>query len=52
MHYFLPFYYMAVVTRAGLTSGELAHVSISFIVLGAWAVAGFGATAWVAGRRR
>jgi ABC-2 type transport system permease protein len=52
VHYFLPFYNMAVVIRAGLTSGVVAHVATSFIALAAWTVAGAGATAWVVGRRR
>ena len=52
VHYFLPFYNMAVVIRAGLTSGIAAHVATSFLVLAAWTVTGAAATAWVVGRRR
>jgi ABC-2 type transport system permease protein len=52
VHYFLPFYNMAVVIRAGLTSGVVAHVATSFLVLAAWTAAGAAATAWVVGRRR
>jgi ABC-2 type transport system permease protein len=52
VHYVLPFYNMAVVIRAGLTSGIVAHVATSFVVLAAWTGAGAGATAWVVGRRR
>ena len=52
VHYFLPFYNMAVVIRAGLTSGVAAHVATSFVVLVAWTAAGGAATAWVVGRRR
>jgi ABC-2 type transport system permease protein len=52
LHYFLPFYNMAVVIRAGLTSGVVAHVATSFLVLAAWTAAGAAATAWVVGRRR
>jgi len=48
----LPFYNMAVVVRAGLTSGVVSNVATSFLVLVAWAVAGFATTAWVVGRRR
>ncbi len=51
-HYFLPFYNMAVVIRAGLTSGVVAHVATSFLVLAAWTAVGAAATAWVIGRRR
>lgn len=52
VHYCLPFYNMAVVIRAGLTSGVVAHVGTSFVVLAAWTIAGGAATAWVIGRRR
>jgi ABC-2 type transport system permease protein len=52
VHYVLPFYNMAVVIRAGLTSGVVANVATSFAVLAAWTVAGCAATAWVVGRRR
>jgi ABC-2 type transport system permease protein len=52
VHYFLPFYNMAVVIRAGLTFGAVDHLTTSFIVLAAWAVVGAAATAWVVGRRR
>ncbi len=52
VHYFLPFYNMAVVIRAGLTSGVVAHVATSFVVLTAWTAVGATATAWVVGRRR
>jgi ABC-2 type transport system permease protein len=52
LHYFLPFYNMAVVIRAGLTSGVVSHVASSFTVLAAWTIAGGAATAWVVGRRR
>ena len=51
VHYFLPFYNMAVVIRAGLTFGVVAHVATSFVVLAAWTAAGGAATAWVVGRR-
>jgi len=50
-HRVLPFYNMAVVIRAGLTSGLVAHVTTSFLVLIGWTIAGCGATAWVIGRR-
>ncbi|MGO9964649.1 MAG: ABC transporter permease [Acidimicrobiales bacterium] len=52
VHYFLPFYNMAVVIRAGLTFGIVAHATTSFVVLAAWTLAGAGATAFVVGRRR
>ena len=52
VHYCLPFYNMAVVIRAGLTSGVVSHVATSFAVLAAWTAAGGATTAWVVGRRR
>lgn len=52
VHRFLPFYNMAVVVRAGLTDGVVAHVGTSFLVLGAWTLAGWSVTAWVVNRRR
>jgi ABC-2 type transport system permease protein len=51
VHRFLPFYNMAAVVRAGLTRGLVADVGTSFLVLGAWTVAGWCATAWVVRRR-
>jgi ABC-2 type transport system permease protein len=52
IHRVLPFYNMAVVIRAGLTDGMVAHVGTSFLVLGIWTVAGWSVTAWVVNRRR
>src|SRR5690606_7796764 len=47
-HEVLPFAHMATVIRAGLTEGVVTDVGTSFLVLGAWALAG---TAVVAHRR-
>jgi ABC-2 type transport system permease protein len=52
VHQFLPFYNMAVVIRAGLTVGLVSDLTRSFIVLGAWTLAGWAMTGWVIGRRR
>jgi ABC-2 type transport system permease protein len=52
VHRVLPFESMAVVMRAGLTTGLATDVGLSFLVLGAWTVAGCAVTAWVVGRRR
>jgi hypothetical protein len=43
---------MTVVIRAGLTTGLAGNVTRSFLVLAAWTLAGFAATAWVVGHRR
>jgi hypothetical protein len=48
----LPFYNMAVVIRAGLTTGLVDHVATSYLVLAGWTVAGPAATGWAIGRRR
>jgi ABC-2 type transport system permease protein len=52
VHRVLPFYNMAVVIRAGLTTGVATDVATAFFVLGAWTVVGCAMTAWVVGRRR
>jgi ABC-2 type transport system permease protein len=52
LHKVLPFYNMAVVIRAGLTVGLVSDLTRSFLVLGAWTVAGWAMTGWVIGRRR
>ncbi len=51
LHRVLPFYHMAEVIRDALTSGFVADVGMSYLVLGAWTVAGWAITAWVVGRR-
>lgn len=51
VHRALPFYNMAAVIRAGLTTGVVSQVTTSFVVLAAWTVASCAATAWVVGRR-
>jgi hypothetical protein len=48
----LPFFPMAQVIRGSLTDGLVTGVGTSYLVLGAWTVAGWLATAWVVGRRR
>ena len=48
----LPFYNIAVVIRAGLSLGLVSDLARSFLVLGAWTVAGWAMTGWVIGRRR
>jgi ABC-2 type transport system permease protein len=48
----LPFYNMAQVIRAGLTTGLVTDLGIAYVILSGWAVAGWVMTAWVVGRRR
>lgn len=50
-HEVLPFAHMATVIRAGLTEGVVTDVGTSFLVLGAWALAGTAVTGVVAHRR-
>lgn len=52
VHQALPFYNMAVVIRAGLSVGLANDLTQSFLVLGAWTVAGWAMTGWGIGRRR
>lgn len=48
----LPFYHMANVIRAGLSTGLADSVGISWLVLGIWTVLSWTLAAWVVGRRR
>jgi len=52
VHEGLPFYHMAVVIRASLTTGLATDVGTSYLVLGAWTLAGWLAVGWVMSRRR
>ena len=47
----LPFYNMAEVIRAGLTTGLVTDLTRSYLVLLAWTAAGWLMTTWVVGRR-
>jgi len=51
VHRVLPFYHMAQVLRDSLSNGFVTDVATSYLVLAAWTVAGWSATAWVVGRR-
>jgi ABC-2 type transport system permease protein len=48
----LPFYNMAEVIRAGLTTGLVTDLGRAYLILLAWTAAGWLATALVVGRRR
>lgn len=48
----LPFYNMAQVIRAGLTTGLVTGLGTAYLILSGWTVAGWAMTAWVVGRRR
>ena len=48
----LPFYNMAQVIRAGLTTGLVSDLGTAYLILSGWTVAGWAMTASVVGRRR
>jgi ABC-2 type transport system permease protein len=52
VHRVLPFYAMAQLVRAGLTTGIVTDVAHWYAVLIVWTAIGWGMTAWVVGRRR
>jgi ABC-2 type transport system permease protein len=51
LHAYLPFQHSANVMRAGVAGTLASDVGRSFTILGAWAVAAWGLTVWVVGRR-
>jgi ABC-2 type transport system permease protein len=52
VNWWLPFSHMAVIVRAGLTSGMVTGVASSYALAAGWAVIGAAAAAWALGRRR
>jgi ABC-2 type transport system permease protein len=48
----LPFYNMAEVIRAGLSTGLVTDLTRSYLILAAWTAAGWAMTALVVGRRK
>lgn len=51
VHRVLPFYHMANVIRASLSTGLADSVGTSWLVLGIWTVLSWALAAWVVGRR-
>jgi len=51
VHHVLPFYAMAQIVRAGLTTGVVTNLAWWYLVVFVWTVIGWGLTAWVVGRR-
>jgi ABC-2 type transport system permease protein len=47
----LPFGHMAVIVRAGLTTGLVTGVAASYAIVAAWGVIGAALSAWALGRR-
>jgi len=52
VHHVLPFYHMANVIRAGLSTGLADSVGTSWLILAIWTIASWALAAWVVGRRR
>ena len=51
LHRILPLYHMAVVIRAGLSTGLATDVGASYLILGLWTIGGLAVAGWVIGRR-
>ena len=51
LNWWFPFGHMAVIVRAGLTSGMATGIASSYLVVAAWGVIGVAASAWALGRR-
>jgi ABC-2 type transport system permease protein len=51
LNWWLPFGHMAVIVRAGLTTGVVTGVASSYLIVAVWGVAGALSAAWVLGRR-
>lgn len=52
VHHVLPFYHMANVIRAGLSTGLADSVGTSWLILAIWTISSWALSAWVVGRRR
>lgn len=52
LNWWLPFRHMAVIVRAGLTSGMVDGVARSYLIVSVWGVLGVAASAWALGRRK
>ena len=51
LNWWFPFGHMAVIVRAGLTSGMVTGIASSYLVVAAWGIIGAGIAAWALGRR-
>jgi ABC-2 type transport system permease protein len=51
LNWWLPFGHMAVIVRAGLTTGLVGSVGTSYVVVAVWGAIGVAVSAWALGRR-
>ncbi|MGE5287467.1 MAG: ABC transporter permease [Micromonosporaceae bacterium] len=51
VNWWFPFGHMAVIVRAGLTTGMVNSVGSSYVVVAAWGLAAVAVSAWALGRR-
>jgi ABC-2 type transport system permease protein len=51
LNWWFPFGHMAVIVRAGLTSGMATGIASSYLIVAAWGVIGVALSAWALGRR-
>jgi ABC-2 type transport system permease protein len=51
VNYWLPFGHMAVIVRAGLTTGLVTGVAAAYAIVAAWGALGVALSAWALGRR-
>jgi ABC-2 type transport system permease protein len=52
VNWWLPFGHMAVIVRAGLTTGVVTGIASAYLIVAAWGLGGALVAAWVLGRRR
>jgi len=51
VNWWFPFGHMAVIVRAGLTTGLVAGIGSSYLIVAAWGIIGAAASAWALGSR-
>jgi ABC-2 type transport system permease protein len=51
LNWWFPFEHMAVLVRAGLTSGMVTGIASSYLIVAAWGIIGTSLSAWALGRR-
>jgi len=51
LNWWLPFGHMAAIVRAGLTTGLVAGIASSYVIVTVWGLVGVAVSAWALGRR-
>ena len=51
LNWWFPFGHMAVIVRAGLTTGMVTGIASSYVIVAVWGIAGVAVSAWALGRR-